>query len=219
LLGSPAVEALPSLLLRLNVATAAHHAALDAPWLALQQPTVTAGEYLHHLVRTYGLIAPFEGACRYTPGLDVYLDPSRLGRAGLLAQDLLALGLTPSQVASIEQCPAISTYQSPSEAIGWLYVLERSRPLHQGIKHALLCHVPGAGEATSYLSLDAGHVGHHWAMLGRVVEHAGATPQAADDIVTAACQASEVCLQWYRHPKYDALAHPRGTEARRPHSE
>jgi heme oxygenase len=219
LLGTLAVEALPSLLLRLNVATAAHHAALDAPWLELQQPTVTAGEYLHHLVRTYGLIAPFEGACRYTRGLDAYVDPSRLGRAGLIAQDLLALGLTPAQVASIEQCPAISTYRSPSEAIGWLYVLERSRPLHQGIKHALVCHVTGVGGAMTYLSSDSGHVGHHWATLGRIVEHAGATPEAAEDLVSAAREASEVCLQWYRHPKYDSPAHPRGTDGRRSHSE
>jgi heme oxygenase len=219
LLRTLAVEALPSLLLRLNVATAAHHSALDAPWLELQQPTVTAGDYLHLLVHTYGLIAPFEGACRYTRGLEAYVDPSRLGRAGLLAQDLLALGLTPAQVASIEQCPAISTFRSPSEAIGWLYVLERSRPLHQGIKHALLCHVTGIDSAMTYLSSGTGHVGHHWATLGRIVEHAGATLEAAEDIVSAARDASEVCLAWYRHPTYDPPAHPHGTHVRRSPSE
>jgi heme oxygenase len=208
------VEALSSLLVRLNVATAAVHAALDAPWLDLQQPTVTAGEYLQLLVRTYGVIAPFEGACRYTPGLEAFVEPSQLSRAGLIAQDLLALGLTPAQVASIEQCPAISTYRSASEAIGWLYVIERTRPLHQGIKHALVCHAPGVAGALTYLSAGAGHVGHHWVALGRIVDHAGASAQAAEDILSSAQNAAEVCVQWYR---YDTQ--PRGPHGRRAHPE
>lgn len=67
LTGADPVEEISSGLVRLNLATRQWHASVDDGWLSLLRPTVTVAEYVGQLVRTYGLVAPFESACRYTP--------------------------------------------------------------------------------------------------------------------------------------------------------
>ena len=84
----------------LNASTRQFHAEVDEPWLGLLRPDVGLSDYLSVLVRTYGLSRPFESACKYTPGLGQLIDLRHLTRAGLIAQDLIALGLTPAQVSS-----------------------------------------------------------------------------------------------------------------------
>jgi heme oxygenase len=93
-------------LLRLSMATRTAHAEVDARWLDLLDPNVALSDYLTQLVRVYGLVAPFESACHYTQGISAYLDVRQLSRAGLIAKDLLNLGLSPSQVSSVPSCPA-----------------------------------------------------------------------------------------------------------------
>ena len=102
------------LLMKLNMSTRQWHAPVDEPWLQLLRPTVSRAAYLTQLLRVYGLVAPFESACKYTPHVDRSLDLRLLSRAGHIAQDLLALGLTANQVATIPQCAA--TTCSPPRA-------------------------------------------------------------------------------------------------------
>ena len=78
------VQKLSSLLTRLNLETRHCHADVDDLWLALTSPTVTVADYTKALVRSYGLIAPFEGACKYTPGLARVVDFRYFLRAGLI---------------------------------------------------------------------------------------------------------------------------------------
>ncbi|HSN27992.1 MAG TPA: hypothetical protein VLT45_17000, partial [Kofleriaceae bacterium] len=88
------MQSVSGLLTKLNLATRHLHADVDDPWLDLLRGDVTLADYSSQLVRTYGLIAPFESACKYTPGVARMLDYRQLLRAGLIARDLLALGLT-----------------------------------------------------------------------------------------------------------------------------
>src|SRR5687768_9968849 len=104
------------------------------------------------LARTYGFVAPFESACKYTPGLGRVLDFRTLTRAGLIAQDLLALGVTPSQVSTVTQCESITPFTDVPEALGWFYVVERSTLLHDGIRRHLLGRLPEVSPAVAYLS-------------------------------------------------------------------
>jgi heme oxygenase len=190
------VKDVSSGLVRLNAATRQWHATVDDSWLELLRPTVTVADYLAQLVRTYGLIAPFESACKYTPALAQLVDKGRLMRAGLIAQDLLALDLTPSQVASIPTCPEITVFGSAGEAIGWLYVIERTTLLADGLLRHIHDTLPHAAEATRYLETFSTQGTEYWQSFARIVERAS-TDDVANDVERAACAAFEIAHGWF----------------------
>lgn len=188
---------LSSLLVRLNVATRQWHATADAPWQDLLRVDVSRIQYVDHLVRTYGVVAPFESACKYTPGLARVLDFRELTRAGLIAQDLLSLGLTPVQVASVAQCDSITPFHDVPEALGWLYTVERWTLLHDRIRRHLVVRLPDVASACAYLAEHGGRAGEHWTSVGRVLDRVGADAEAASAIVAAARPAFETAIAWY----------------------
>jgi heme oxygenase len=182
--------------MRLNIATRHSHAEVDEPWLDLLHPSVSRADYLNLLVRMYGFVGPFEGACKYTPDLD-RIPLIHHTRAGLIAQDLLALGLTPGQIANLPQCHSITTYRGVGEALGWLYVVERTTLLHDGVHRHLQLHLPEVGEAFSYLSAYDGRVGEHWTTFGRLLDRIATKPEDANEIVHAAQAAFETLKDWF----------------------
>lgn len=198
------MQELSALLTRLNLDTRQYHADVDDPWLALMSPAVSVADYTGVLVRSYGLIAPFEGACKYTPGLARLVDFKFLMRAGLIAQDLLSLGLSPHQVANLVTCPGVAMFQSVNEALGWLYVVERSTLLHSGVRRHLLKHLPHLENACAYLAAFEAHVSEHWAGFGRVLDQAANNHLAIEEeVVASAISAFSICRDWLRNTKSD----------------
>lgn len=191
--------------MRLNMATRPSHAEVDEAWLDLLRLDVCRADYLAQLVRTYGFVAPFESACKYTPHLERDINLRQISRAGLIAQDLLSLGLTPSQVAHIPQCTSITTFRNVAEALGWLYVIERSTLLSDGIRRHLLRHVFDIESACAYLSMNEGTVSEHWSAFGRQLDRVGAKPEAANEVIAAAHAGFECVKNWFR----GATANPR----------
>lgn len=183
--------------MRLNLATRQFHADVDGPWLDLLRPSVGVADYLNTLVRTYGLVAPFESARRYSPDLERVIGIDSPVCAGLIAQDLVSLGLTAQQVASIPTCPDLSIFHSTTDALGWFYVVERSTLLQDGVRRYLHKHLD-IEHASSYLAAYEGHVSHRWASFGRVLDRVGQDEQTADEIVRAACDAFITCRHWFR---------------------
>lgn len=213
------VHEVSSLLMRLNMATRSSHADVDEPWLSLLRSDVTRTAYISVLARTYGFIAPFESACKYTPGVERDVDIRQLSRAGLLAHDLLSLGLEPSQVTQIPHCPRITTFGSLAEALGWIYVVERSTLLFDGIRRHLLRHAPWAAQACVYLSAYDGTVGENWSAFGRRLDRVGAKPDVADEIVEASQAAFACATEWFRtraRRSTDETDHDRPTTRMRP---
>lgn len=158
------------------------------------QPTVTRADYLAQLVRIYGLVAPFESACKYTPHVDRALGVR--SRAGLIAQDLLVLGLSASQVAMVPQCAALATFEDVAEAAGWFYVIERSTLLQDGIRRHLSARLPEVSDACSYLAAFDSH-GAHWSTVARLLDDVGARPDVADDMLATAGTGFEVVTRWF----------------------
>lgn len=198
------VQSLSALLTRLNRETRPYHADVDDAWLALASPGVGIADYTGVLVRSYGLIAPFESACKYTPGLARLVDFRYFLRAGLIAQDLLALGLSPHQVANLATCPSVTMFQSVPEALGWLYVIERSTLLHDGVRRHLLKQLPQVANAFAYLTAYETQVGDHWAGIGRVLDQAASLdPVVEQQIVDAAIRSFEICRDWLRSANSD----------------
>lgn len=190
------MQSVSTLITKLNLATRTWHAEVDDPWLALLRTDVTQDDYLAQLVRTYGLVAPFESACRYTPGLAKLIDYRQLLRAGLIAQDILALGMSPVEVSRIATCPAITMFRDISDVLGWLYVIERSTLLADGIRRHLVENLPQVSRACAYLSSYEGHVSGHWSSFGRTLDEAARGRDLDAAILVAAEQAFGHAKRW-----------------------
>src|SRR4030095_8815125 len=133
------VQRLSRTLLQLNIATRKHHDAADAPWLDLMVPSVDTRDYGDHLIKIYGFEAPLESALRYTPGLSTLIDLRARTRTGLLAQDLMRLGMTASQIANLPQ--RFVAFSDAVDALGWMYVVERAALRHGGVLRYLVEHL------------------------------------------------------------------------------
>ena len=129
-------------------------------------------------------------------GVTKLLEYRQLLRAGLIAQDILALGLTPNQVSRIPTCPAITMFRDIGEALGWLYVVERSTLLQDGVKRHLLEKLPQLANACAYLSAYEGHVSDHWLAFGRMLDRAATELDVEESILNAAEEAFAHTKQW-----------------------
>jgi len=196
LLGDRAAVEVPGLLMRLNLSTRKFHVDVDEPWLALLRPSATIADYSDVLVRTYGLVAPFESACRYSPGLAGLETFTQINRAGRIAQDLLALGLRPGQIASIPTCSSISMFRGTEEVLGWLYVIERASLMHEGVLRYVLRNLPEVEHACSYLRTRESRAADHWLAFGRVLDRGCTRPQASSEIMSATRVAFTTCVDW-----------------------
>lgn len=186
-------------LVRLNVDTRAYHAEADGPWLGLvvANHAPTRVHYIEHLVTCYGFDAPLEAALQYTPHLCGFIDLHPRFRAGFIAEDLLNLGVPPADIAGIEQA-MIAPFASVAEALGWLYVHQRSTLLHESVRTELLERMPELSFATTYLRRNAGRIGLLWEELGEAMDRVARTEHIEDRIVAAALEASRAAIHWYR---------------------
>lgn len=185
------------MLTRLMLSTRNWHAQVDETWHELLHPKVTIQAYATRLARAYGFMAPFESACKYTPKLARALT-FQVSRAGLIAQDLLALNHDASRLAGLPYCMSITPFGTVPQAVGWLYVVERSTLLHETLRRHLVARIP-VSEACTYLAAHAGHVSDHWHAFGRTLERIGATPETRDEIVAGADEGFAIAAQWYRY--------------------
>lgn len=106
----------------LRQATVDLHARLHglAPFAGLVEGRSTLAEYRQLLLRLHGFHAPFEAA------LAAAAVPLPCSRAELLRQDLLALGLTPAELAQAPQQAFAWVGRSPTWLLGARYVSEGS---------------------------------------------------------------------------------------------
>jgi heme oxygenase len=146
----------------------------------------------------YGFEAPLEGACAYTPQLSRVIEARQLRRSGLIAQDLLALGMAPVTVAAIPQCFAITPFKAVPEALGWLYVVERSRLHHDQVRRHLQGRMRDVARACTYLGVFD-DVPDHWQRFGRTLERAANDRQEiATQMIDAAHAGFECMRRWFR---------------------
>jgi heme oxygenase len=182
--------------IRLNMATRSHHVDADAPWLDLMVPRVSKQDYLRQLRKVYGFEAPLEAAFRYTPGLGALVDLRSCTRSGLIAQDLIRLGVSASRLAELPQC--FTTFASQAEALGWMYVIERSMLLHARVRRYLVQHVPDVADATSYLSAYDGMTSQRWSDLGSALDAIPQTPEVLQTVLRAADAGFRAMRRWFR---------------------
>ena len=185
-------------LVHLNVETCAHHSLVDRFWL---EPITTQTDYMHRLVLAYGFEAPLEAAIAYTPSLSEVVDLAPRFRAGLIAQDLMTLGLEPTQVSAIPQ-KMVAPFATAAEAMGWLYVHQRATLTHDAVRRQLLQRLPRLAPATSYLGAYSGIAGVHWDDFGIALDRcAAARDDAAAEIISAAHDSFRAAMEWFASPR------------------
>ena len=195
---------------RLNDETSVHHVDADSDFDILFRDDASSANYLVFLMRVYGFEAPLESALSMTPGFDLVLDLRSRQKAGLLAQDMLALGLRPAEVAEVPQCMTIPQFHGAAEALGWMYVVERATLAHSVIRRHLLTKLPREmNRASSYLECYSSVVGTRWREFGVALDEIGRGaphPTMADRIVAAANDAFLAQRRWITHERRDTRA-------------
>ncbi len=187
---------LPShMLTRLNLETRSLHPDADALWVELLSLEPTAADYCRTLVAAYGFEAPVEAALALTRGVSSVLSLRARARSGMIVQDLLTLGFTPSRIARLPQCCQIVPFRDVPEALGWMYVCERATLLHETVKRHLQAALPSL-HAWTYLSAYAGQTGLRWQELGQALDHVAQTQDIEDQIIAAARDAFATQRHW-----------------------
>ena len=185
---------------RLNDATRPHHLEADADFDLLFRDDASSSHYLLFLMRVYGFDAPLESALSMTPNLELVIDLKERFKAGYLAQDLMALGLRPNEVAEIPQCLSIPQFKGAAEALGWMYVVERATLAHSVIRRHLQTKLPrDMGRASAYLQSYTGVVGTRWRTFGSVLDDVARMPAVAERVVEAANDAFRCQRRWIQH--------------------
>jgi heme oxygenase (biliverdin-IX-beta and delta-forming) len=184
------------MLMRLNVETRAQHPDADWPWLDVMAAGGSRVRYIDHLVAVYGFEAPVEAALALTPHLSEIISLRPRARSGFIVEDLLALGITASKLARTPQCREILPFRDPAEALGWLYVIERSTLLHEAVRQHLTARMPSVS-SWSYLSAYRGIATQRWQELGQALDAFAITPTSGDAIVEAAHLAFDRQRAWF----------------------
>jgi heme oxygenase (biliverdin-IX-beta and delta-forming) len=185
---------------RLDVETRAHHIEADGDFDVLFGDYTSSTDYLLYLTRVYGFEAPLESSLAMTPNLDLVIDLRERQKAGFLAQDMLQLGLRPSDIAQIPQCMRIPQFRGAAEALGWMYVVERSTLAHSVIRRHLLTRLPRPMSiASSYLQCYSGVVGSRWRLFGTVIDDVCRIPAIGERVIAAAHEAFRTQRRWLIH--------------------
>jgi heme oxygenase len=177
----------------LDAATRDCHDDADAPWQDLAYAHLTEREYQDHLVLVYGFEAPVEAALALTPRMSLLVDLRARARASWIVQDLLSLGLRPAKLARMPQCTAIVPFHDPAEALGWLYVVERSTASHEALAHAVARWLPTA--PLTFLS-SRGVVARREA-LNAALEHVAVDDETRERVIAAAREAFACHREWF----------------------
>ncbi|MBR2564050.1 MAG: biliverdin-producing heme oxygenase [Paenibacillus sp.] len=114
---------------RLKSETAHYHRQVEQnPYArAIMDKTITMDQYIAYLKKFYGFLKPLEDQAVQLPfwektGLDIAVR----GKANLLEQDLMNLGLSREHIEQIPLCDQLPDISTSAGLFGYLYVIEGS---------------------------------------------------------------------------------------------
>ena len=183
---------------QLNTDTRPHHGnADDDVEQFLFRSGATRADYRSFLERLYGFLVPVEIALAATPGLDVLLDLKQRTKASFVVSDLLALGMSMTEIAELPQCQSIPGFRGVAAALGWMYVVERPMLACGVIRNHLETSLRAEmAYASAYLTCYAGQVGMLWRELGVVMDEISNTHPVGDRIIASANDAFRCLHRW-----------------------
>jgi heme oxygenase len=186
---SPSIKFSSWMLLRLGLETQQHQAAADDDRLALMDVASTA-DYRAQLARIYGFEAALEVA------LAPHVELRDRAKAHRLRHDLLMLGVADVEIDMLPRC--MVRIASRTQALGWLFVIERHTLLAGLIRRQLEHRFSELASATSYLATYGDTPGARFRSLcAELDEHAALMPAYPTLVVAAANEAFRCQRQWY----------------------
>ena len=170
------------MLSRLFAETRMHQGMVDADAL-----DVARAGYAAYLVKRYGFEAPLESALAVAPGVAQVIDLQARQQSLMLVEDLVELGLPLARVLEIPHAD-VRAFRDVRDALGWLYVSDRSAAAHDRIVQKL-------PRCTIHWRRDA--VGARDA-IGRALDALASDEQSEDRIIDAAIRGFEHQHRWLR---------------------
>lgn len=187
---------------RLKSETAHYHKQVEQnPFAkAIMDSTITIEQYRVYLEKFYGFLKPLEDqAVRLTFWAETGLDIEVRGKAGLLEQDLINLGLSEEQIKEIPQCndndlPDIST---PARLFGYLYVIEGSTNGGQIMTKRLSQFLPiEADFGLQYFYAYGSETRTRWSEFMQLLQQSIRTSEDEDSVVFTASETFRLLDQW-----------------------
>lgn len=199
------------LLNQLGVATGSLHFATDEDVL-FDAPT--SMDYRRYLTRMYGFVLSAERSIRRSPLIDGYIDARRFHKHELLRTDLRGLRMTLEQIADLPLC-AVPLSETPEEALGLAYLIERSTWRHGHLLRHLTATFPGEiAFSSAYLKCYSGVVGEMWQSFGHALKAFEGSDARKGRLIEAA-RAAFRCFHSWRglHDQREGIASPRAFAA------
>ena len=196
--GFGAQMARSSTLARLSLETSRSHAWIDeALFGPLEFPTSTA--YRRFLCLFYGFQAPLENALALTPGVDPRHFEGR-GKAGRIAHDLMALGLTRHEHLLLARRQAVPAFENAAQAVGWMYSTERLMLQVEALRVRLEVEMPVVmALAHQFLYVYVNTAELRWRQFGAVLDRV-AKNYDVEQIVEAARTSLDALHSWSLAP-------------------
>jgi heme oxygenase len=170
----------------LKRATADIHRRLESE-LDLLDPDLSPDRYRRILERFFGFYGPIEAALARVASAGPALGLPLRARTGLIASDLVSLGLSPREVAGLPRCADLPRLSCPGEVAGCLYVLEGACLGGRVIAPALRERLGVAqGSGASFFTGDAEGTPARWSAFLDWLEGLVRAGAPADQIVASA---------------------------------
>jgi heme oxygenase len=114
--------------------------AIDAITQAPLEPP-TRDNYRRWLSDIYGYLVAFEAKFAFAASIELAFIQKRI-RSGLIASDLLALGLDAGEFTRLAQRCSVPDFEHPLDALGWLLVVERIVSQGSPLRKRLQMYIP-----------------------------------------------------------------------------
>jgi heme oxygenase len=157
-------------------------------------------DYTRTVAAFLGFFEPVEQALREAADWsNVGIDIQDRSRAHLLRNDLIALGLSPSQIASLPRSTSMPPFHNLESALGCLYVLEGSTLGGQVIGRELARRFDiDASSGASFFLSHGSRVGEMWKEFCAAMREHVQTPDGRRSAVDAAWQTFSSLEGWMR---------------------
>jgi len=181
---------------RLKSATNEAHERMHAHpgFAAAAAGTIGAEAYRDLLARLYGFHAAFEDRMQAAPGAFAKaIELPARARAGLIVEDLLALGAACETIDTLPRCQALPPLRGEGDRLGALYVVEGSTLGGAFIAKALAG--SGVNARRFFAGRGAGH-GRLWRNLVQALDRLDDIPEEADVAERAALSTFAAFERW-----------------------
>ncbi len=186
----------PSARFRLRDATAQAHRQLEAA-VAIGRRCADRASYRALLGEFLGIYEPLERELAAVEWDGLGIDFPRRTKTQWLRDDLLALGLSPREIAALPRAAQLPSILRPADGFGVLYVLEGAslggQLILRQVKPALsVTEKAGASFFTSY----GAEIGEYWRDFTSAMDAYGDSDTRVDAMERAALATFDCFLQW-----------------------